>query len=231
MARQHLATQRIEIRRQRGIAGHRTRAHQRLVFPGPGAFALVLGKTGQARHQQSFRAIRAQAHVDLEQSAGAGAGAEQGDDLLPEPGEPARRIHRPRAVGLRVRRRVVQEHQVEVGAEAEFLATKAAVAEHGEARTNDPAMCSVHLVGRDAQHAGDHRIGQPGQPLRTILRVATRIEQGQRDAEAQGLPHLVERMQRSLGIALAQGRHAFGLYRVAIRQAAGDAPVQQFIQQ
>ncbi|RZA17439.1 MAG: bifunctional [glutamate--ammonia ligase]-adenylyl-L-tyrosine phosphorylase/[glutamate--ammonia-ligase] adenylyltransferase, partial [Lysobacteraceae bacterium] len=35
----------------------------------------------------------------------------------------------------------------------------------------------------DPQHAGNHRIGQPRQPLRAGLRIAARIEQGQRDAE------------------------------------------------
>ena len=46
-ARQRLRAHALEIRAQRRIAGDAARAHQRLVFPGPGALALVVGEAGQ----------------------------------------------------------------------------------------------------------------------------------------------------------------------------------------
>src|SRR3546814_14390824 len=74
---------------------------QRLVFPGPRAVVLVLVVAGQRRHQQALAAIRAQAHVDVVQPPGGGHGAEQGNDLLRQPREPAPRVQRARAPRLR----------------------------------------------------------------------------------------------------------------------------------
>ncbi len=229
--RQHLRAQRLEIGGKRRIPGDRARAHQRLVLPGPGALALVVAEAGETGHQQALGAVRAQAHVHVEQTAGTGAHAQQRHQLLPQARIPARRVQAARAGGLRLRRGVVQEHQVEVGAEAQLLAAQGAVAEHREAAVGNAAVRRFQFIAGQAQHAGHHRIGQMRQPARAVLRVDAAVQQRQREAEAERLPHLVERIQRRLGVVRAQHRRAGRAHRVGVRQLAAHAHVQQFVQQ
>lgn len=201
------------------------------MLPRPRAFALVVGEAGEARDQQALRPIGTQAHIHVVQTAGAGDGAQQRNDLLREACEPARGIQRTRAVGLCVGCGVVQEHEVEVGPEAKLLAAEAAVTEHGEARSGHAAMRTFDFPLREHEDCIDHAVGEPGQLARAFVRGLARIQRRQRDAEAQRLAHFVERHQRGFRVVVVQGFVARFDQRSTIGQRAGAAAVQQFVEQ
>ena len=94
-------------------------------------------------------------------------------------------------------------------------------------------MGLLDLVLRQYQHPRDHRIGQPRQLPRAVGRRLARIAHRHRNAEAQCLAHLVQRLQRRLDIALVGHRDVStrGVQMLAVGQRSGDPRVQQFIQQ
>jgi hypothetical protein len=221
---------RAQIRR----AGQRSRAHQRLLFPGPGALLLVLGEAFQARHQHALGAVRAQAHVDFVQAAGSGLGAEQRHQLLRHAREIAWRLERPRAVRHRIGTGVVQEHQVEVGIEAEFAPADAAVADHREAGAGDAPVRGFQFALRQRQHRHHHFLRQRRQQRRALLCRLPLRQRRQRQPEGQAVAGLVERGQRRFGIVLrvrlragAQG----GAHAGFVGWRAGGAAVEQFVEQ
>ena len=201
------------------------------MLPGPRALALVVLETGNRGHQQPLGAVRAQAHVDVVQPAGAGGRAEQCDDLLRQPRAPARRIQCARAIRHRVSRRVVNEHDIEIGAESELATAEAAVTQHREAETLDTAVLGFQFAHREPMHGVEHRIGQRGEHPRGLHAVDAPVQGRQRDAETQRLARFVEREQRGFGIVLLQRGRARGVELVRARQRPGDAHIQQFVQQ
>ena len=221
----------LERLQQRGVAGHAARAHQRLVFPCPRALALVLAEAGQRRDQQTLGAIRAQAHVHVVQPARRGYRAEQRDDLLRQPRIPATGFHRACAVGLRPRRCIEQEDEVQVRPEAEFLAAQAAVADHREPPAGDKAMDRRDIARGDLHDHANHFVGQPRQLAHAVARRLATVERGQRHAEAQREPPFVQYPQAGFRVVFHQRRLAFDAQLVAVGHRAGDAGVQQFVQQ
>ena len=125
---QDVAAQRLEALAQRGIAGHGARAQQRLVLPGPRLAALVVVEAVEALHQQAALAARPQAHVHLVEAAGGRVHGQHVHQPLHQPQEEHLVVHdlRP-GRALHLAGRVVQEHEVEVGAVAELDAAELAV--------------------------------------------------------------------------------------------------------
>ena len=201
------------------------------MLPGPGALALVLVVAGQRGHQQAAGAVRAQTDIHLVQPSRAGDGAQQGHHLLRQSCRPAGGIQRAGAVRLRPGRRVVQEYQVQIRAHAKLLAPQAAVAEHGEAQTDDVAAAGPQIAPRQFQHRIHHRVGQPGQLAAGLLRLLAPVQHRQGNAEAQRLAGLVEHEQRLLQILVAQRRGAGAGELGALGQRALGARVQQLVQQ
>ncbi len=224
----------LELLQQRRIAGHAAGAHQRLVLPGPGALALVLPVAGQRRHQRALAAVRAQAHVDVVQAAAAGDRAEQRDHLLRQPREPAPALQRPRS-GRRfdARRVVVQEHQVQVRADAQFHAAQAAVADDGETAARHLAVRGDQISTRQAQHGHHHRLGQLRELAGAVERGLAPVQRRQSDAETQRLARFVEATQGRLRIVAGGGDCGVAqpLHRRQVRHRAVDAAVEQFVQQ
>ncbi len=134
-------------------------AGEGLVLPHPGRFHLVLAEGRHRTHQQSGIAVRAQAQVGLEQHAGRGAAGEPGVEAL-----------RQARIDFRRLRRVVveQEHDVEVGGVAQFLAAQLAVADDGEVRF--VAVALAQLAPGEAQREVDHDVGQFGQMVGQVFR-------------------------------------------------------------
>src|SRR5687767_15274767 len=66
------------------VAGDEARPRQRLVLPGPCVLPLVAPEAGNARHDESLRAIGTQPKVGVVQRPGAGRGAKPGVDALRE---------------------------------------------------------------------------------------------------------------------------------------------------
>ena len=104
---------------QHRIAGDRPRPGQRHVLPGPGRFALISGEGRQARGDRPGCAGRPQPHIDLVEPALGGRRGDRRDQPLAEPRVIGRDRQRARAgrAGRVVRRRVVDQDQVEVGGE------------------------------------------------------------------------------------------------------------------
>ena len=224
--RQHVIANLLEIGKQRCITGNAACAHQGLMFPRPGAMALVVGIAGQAGDQQALGTIRAQPHIHIEQTPRAGARTQQGHHFLPQARIPARRIQRTRAVGHRIDRRIKQEHQIQIRAKAQLFTPQGAIAQYRKPATSNDPMRRAQLGIGQLQHARHHRIGQPRQALRTLGSVDARIQQGKRKAETQGLPQLIKCIQRRLHIVLAQHRHTLRAHAGAIRQFTAHTHIQ-----
>ncbi|MNN28801.1 hypothetical protein D3C81_1423820 [compost metagenome] len=159
-AAQGRGTNLLEVSQQGRITRHTARAHQRLVFPGPRALALVFGVAGQRRHQRALAAIRAQPHVDVVQATGRSHRRQQRHHLLRQSREPAAAFQWTRAIaGLGLGWMRIQEHQVEIGTETQLQPTQAAVADDGEASAGHFAMCAGHVGTRHFKHRHHHRVG------------------------------------------------------------------------
>ncbi len=68
------------------IAGDAARPRQRLVFPQPGGFELILAEGRDGRNHQAGIAVRAQAQVGFEEDAGGGARGHPGVEARAELG-------------------------------------------------------------------------------------------------------------------------------------------------
>ncbi len=222
----------LEVGQQRGIAGDRAGAHQCLVLPGPGAFALVFGVAGQGGDQRTLATVRAQAHVDVVQAAGSGDRPEHRHHLLRQARIPTAGIERTRPVAAVLSgRMVVQEDQIQIRAEAQLQSPQAAVADDREASAGNTAVLALH-VGLHQREYGDHdRLGKLGQLPGGIDRSLAAIQRGHRHAEAQRQPCLVEQAQRGLGIIDGQRDIALGLHACRIRHRPGNAHIKQFVEQ
>ena len=106
----------------RAIAGDRPRAHQRLVLPHPRVVVLILLERGERTHHRAGPTGRTQARVDVVQRAGMRA---RGEHVQQTPHHAVQET-----VVLRVE--VVQEHDVEVGARAQFETAEFAEADDRE---------------------------------------------------------------------------------------------------
>ncbi len=229
---QRLCTHLLEVGQQAGITGHAACAHQGLVFPGPCAFALVFGVAGQRRHQRTLATVRAQAHVDVVQAPGSRDCTEQRHHLLRQACIPAARLQRARAItGIHAGRVVMQEYQVQIGTEAQFKPTEAAVADDRETSAGNPAVCGVHVRFGHRQHGDHHRLRQFGQLPGAVHRALAAIQRSHRHAEAERQPRFVEPAQRGFGIFHRQHLLALGQHAGGIRHRPGHAYVQQFVQQ
>src|ERR1700760_4592414 len=106
------------------------------MFPGPCAAALIGHKCIEAADKEAFGAIRTQPGIDFIQAAGACQYGQPVDDALRKALEPTRTFQRTRSVAHRLcALAVIDKDQIEVGGEAQFLATQAAVTQYGKTGT------------------------------------------------------------------------------------------------
>ncbi len=119
----------------RGVAGHESRAGERLMLPGPRLLALVAAEPGERRRHQTLGAVGTQAQIDVVELAGGRHAGEPGDEAPREP----------QVALLRgVVRVVVEKDEVEVGRIAELLAAELAEADDRELRRRRlrPCICA-----------------------------------------------------------------------------------------
>ena len=165
---QDIATNGVKARLQRRVAIDHAGAHQRLMLPRPGLVLLIVGKRVSGGNQHPRRAGRAQPGVHFVENTGRGAGAEQMHDPLGQPQVELTAVNLPLAVGHHLRRAVMEEHQVEIGAVAQLPTAELAVADDGEAaplaivQMGRQAVASHHLPPCLLHHRIEDRFGKPG---------------------------------------------------------------------
>ena len=118
---------------QLGGSRHHARPRQRLMLPGPGLVALVVGEGFEGADQQAGAAAGPQAGIDFVQIAGPGARGQPIDNALHQFGEKAGIVDLARPGGqLPFAGAIVQEHQIQIGAVIELDAAQLAVGDDGE---------------------------------------------------------------------------------------------------
>ena len=138
------------------------------MFPRPGFVLLIVSKRVGGGDQHPRRARRTQPGVHFVENTGRGAGAEQVHDPLGQPQVELTAVNLPLAVGHHLRRAVMEEHQIEIGAVAQLPAAKLTVADDGEAATlaivqvGRLAVASDHLPPCLLHHRVEDRFGKPG---------------------------------------------------------------------
>ena len=165
---QNIAPNGVKSRLQRRVAIDHASAHQRLMLPCPGFVLLIIGKRVGGGDQHPRRAGRAQPGVNFVENTGRSAGAEQMHDPLSQPQVELTAVDLPLAVGHHLRRTVMEEHQVEIGAVAQLPTAELAVADDGEAaplaivQMGRQAVASHHLPPCLLHHRVEDRFGKPG---------------------------------------------------------------------
>ncbi|MNV23424.1 hypothetical protein D3C71_1144360 [compost metagenome] len=126
---------------------------------------------------------------------------------------------------------IVQEDQIQVRTEAQLQSAQAAVTDDGETPAGNAAVLAVHVGLHQREHRDDHRLREFGQLPGGVDRALTAIQRGHRHAETQRQPGLVEQAQRGFGIIDGQRDSTLGQHARGVRHRAGDAHVQQFVEQ
>lgn len=202
------------------------------MLPGPGTITLIVAIAGERGHQRALAAVRAQPHIDVVETAGAGFGAQQCHHLLRKPRKPAPGFQRSLAIGgFHLAWVIVEKHQIQIRAEAQLQAAQTAIADDGERAARHLPMRGDQFAARQLQHRLHHGLGKPGQLLGTVHGLLATIERGQCNAEVQREPALVEFAQGRFGIVDLQGVDACGMQCGAVGQRTADAGVEQFVQQ
>src|SRR6185437_966061 len=210
---QHVQAYRLEARAQLIRAGHGARMQQRLVLPGPGILALVVGERLDAGDQQASLAARAQPHVDLVETAGGGVHGEEVHDALRQAYEKQLVVDRLGAARLlALAARVVQEHQVQVRGIAELHAAELAVADGADAHVaHDRAVIAprraelrADLPPAERHGALDDELGEVGESVAHLHERQHARDVGDRHPEQGGALELAQRLHLLLRIVLAQ---------------------------
>ncbi len=220
--RQHALADGFEARAHGGVAAAVARTRQRLVFPGPGLARLVLGEGVDAADQQAGGAIRAQAQVGVVQRAGGGVRAHPGDQALAQPGIDF----------LRGRMRVVvQEHQVQIGGIAKFLAAELAV---GDDRERRPLAVAPGQAGPHQVERGLHQqVGQRGELVGQFLHAPHAGQILRQQTEGLGVLEMAQFVHLTFDVAGMRGQ-AIAQFQTCARPVRWRhelAMVEQFVEQ
>ncbi len=161
-------------------------------------------------------------------------------DALSQARVVARAFERARAerFGLRAGA-VVEEDQIQIGAEAELAATETAVTEDRQSRRlvgaiGQAAVLRGQVALGQPQHAREHRLGDTGQRPRRGDGVQTPGEKVQADPERGGQPLILDHLDLRLGVDVGQRGQAprdLGLDRVAVRHGRVVTVVEQLVEQ
>ncbi|CAM5204190.1 hypothetical protein CDEF62S_04319 [Castellaniella defragrans] len=192
----------LEARTDFGVARHEACAGEGLVFPGPGLRHLVMFEGCDGDRQQARVAVGAQPQVDLVQPSRGGQSREPGRHPAPQ-----FRVAFARVL-IRV---VVQEHQIQVGGVAEFLAAQLAVGNDGEVRlARIAAQGARQDLGPDpADGLGQQQIGQGREVVGQAL-----------DAD-DVFQVLGQQLEGDLMLHVAHEVHLLFDVRLSVRQHAG----------
>ena len=163
------------------------------------------------------------------------------NEALHEPAEETLVVERRRAVGFLMRTaRIVQKHEIEIGAIAELETRELAVADDGKPRFTQRrsaprrAVLRDELVARGAQRKIEHELGSIRQPVADLheRQRAEAVRDG--NAEQRGALEHADRIEHGFDIAFGRSlRRAVEQRRqlVARRRRVEDAVVEQLIEQ
>src|SRR4051812_41479544 len=142
------------------------------MLPDPRLLFLISIEAVDARHEQPGAAARPQTRIDVVETSRARLDREEMNQPLDEPREEALVFQRRLAIRLLLRAaRVVQEHEVEIGAVAELEAAELAVADYREAdcarrRPGERrAVLVCELAPRHSERMLEHELRGVGEPV------------------------------------------------------------------
>ncbi len=157
------------------VAPHGTGPEQCLVLPGPGVLPLVEIEGVDSRHEKSALAIGPQAHIHFIETPGRRVHGEQMHDALPQAQEEHDIVERTLALGLlNGTARIVQKHQIKIGAIPEFQTSQLAVTGDGhpyrpQSRFRVAAVGDAigvrHLLPGQLHTALNDEFGDVGEPV------------------------------------------------------------------
>ncbi|MNQ52715.1 hypothetical protein D3C85_667420 [compost metagenome] len=207
----------------RGVAG----ARQRLVFPGPGMLVLILLEGLDGNGQQTGVAVWPQAQIHFVQAARRGHGGQPGRHAAAELGVD---------LGGIFARIVEQEHQVQVGRIAQFLAAQLAVGDDGKARRG--AVHLVHQRPGAVDGLGQQQVCKRRQLVRQLFHRELAFQILRQQLEA-GLPlHVAHQVHLPLDVGGAIRQAASVQVGAELARDLGEvqrfeqrAPVDQAVQQ
>ena len=238
LAAQHFAAQRRHAPRQGAVAGERPRAHQRLVFPGPGLLALVVRESAEARYRQTRGARGAQAHIHLIQLPEAHAGIEDVDHALHQAGVEGGVIHGPGATRQALGRSVVDKGQIEVRGVTQLNAAELAAGQHHKTaacvRAARRAVARLQLRPGQRQHLFETDFGNKRQLVAHFHQGQTRGDVGSGDAQHLGGLEVAQRLHMPFEIIHRQARQCAAqrrAQRIALGRAVQAVAIEQLIEQ
>ena len=210
LAAQHFAAQRLHAPRQGVVPGDGPRAHQRLMFPGPGLLALVVRESGETRHRQTRGARGAQAHIHIIQLPEAHACIEDVNHALNQAGVKGGVIHGPGAIRRALGRGVVDKRQIEVRGVAHFDAAELAAGQHHKTRARVAAarraVASAKLRPGQRQHLFETGFGNKRQLVARFHQRQASGDFGSGDAQHLGGLEVAQRLHMPFEILHRQAR-------------------------
>ena len=146
--RQNRAQARAALGGEIAVAGYHPGAGERHMLPGPGVALLISAKAFEAGGDGSGIARGAQAHVDVVELALAGGHRDGGNQPLRQPGVIVNGRERLRPIGMQIvpirplefGRRVVDEDQINVGADGDLAPAQFAQRHRRQSAPGQPAV-------------------------------------------------------------------------------------------
>ena len=204
------------------IARDEAGAGQRLMFPHPGLFELILPERSDLAHQESGCAVGTQSQIGFVEHAGGSGAGQPGVDALCQARVRFRR-------GLVIV--VVQENDVEIGRIAKLLAAQFAVADDRKLRLF--AVTHAQRIPGEPQHSFQHGAGEVAQVIGQRLERQRAGEVEREQAQRLRLLEVAQEVHLPLGVALVlvEARAQGGAQLRPVRRIAGALRVDQFIEQ
>ncbi len=222
-ATQDVATDAIERGTDFLVAGHRSRAHQRLMLPDPCVVGLILLEGRERTHHRARLTRRPQARVDVVQRAGVRARRENVQQTTHHTMQ--------EAVVLRVE--VVQEHDVEVRTRAEFESTELAEADDRERLRRRLDRFGGAFPG-ELQRLLQNHLGQKRQIVRNVHQRQDAAHLARRDAELMRFlepPQYLEFCLFAATLHCAQSGPQFSAQRLDVGNRVQQRRIEQFVEQ